>query len=116
MKINVKAFALTCGILWGVGLFALTWWIIAFNGSTHTMTFIGLIYPGYHVTPLGSVLGLIYGFFDALIGGAIAAWLYNRIAACSEKKEELVSIFQILLNKDGLPKGSPPVSLRKRHE
>jgi hypothetical protein len=23
------------------------------------------------------VLGLVWGFFDALIGGAIFAWLYN---------------------------------------
>jgi hypothetical protein len=27
MKINVKAFALACGIMWGLGLFALTWWL-----------------------------------------------------------------------------------------
>ena len=33
MKLNVKAFALTSGILWGVGLFAITWWLIAFEGS-----------------------------------------------------------------------------------
>lgn len=87
MKINVKAFALTCGIVWGVGLFALTWWIIAFDGSTHHVTLIGRVYRGYNISPLGSVVGLVYGFFDALIGGAITAWLYNRIAACCERKE-----------------------------
>jgi hypothetical protein len=32
MKLNVKAFALTCGLVWGLGLFILTWWIIAFGG------------------------------------------------------------------------------------
>lgn len=81
MKLNVKAFALTCALVWGFGLFLLTWWIIAFNGATGEVTLIGEVYRGYRVTPLGSFFGLIWGFFDALIGGAIFAWLYNWIAA-----------------------------------
>ena len=88
MRINVKAFALTCGIIWGFGLFALTWWIIIFEGVTHEATLIGKIYLGYNISPLGSLLGLVWGFFDALIGGAIAAWLYNLLAARFEKKEK----------------------------
>lgn len=84
MKINVKAFALTCGIIWGFGLFALTWWIIAFDGSTHSATFLGQVYRGYNVSPVGSLVGLIYGFFDALAAGAVTAWLYNTIAARSQ--------------------------------
>jgi hypothetical protein len=32
MKLNIKAFSLACGIIWGLGLFCLTWWIIAFEG------------------------------------------------------------------------------------
>ncbi|MFQ5893192.1 MAG: bacteriophage holin [Nitrospinota bacterium] len=74
MKLNVKAFALACGLLWGLGLFCLTWWMIE-------TTFIGRIYLGYRISPAGSVIGLAWGFFDALIGGAIFAWLYNRLAA-----------------------------------
>jgi hypothetical protein len=27
MRLNIKAFALTCGLIWGFGLFLLTWWI-----------------------------------------------------------------------------------------
>ena len=80
MKLNVSAFALACGILWGLGLFALTWWIIAFDGSTHELTLIGRVYRGYDISPLGSLVGLVWGFFDALIGGAIFAWLYNRLS------------------------------------
>ncbi len=33
------------------------------------------------VTPQGSAIGLAWGFVDALIAGAIFAWLYNLIAA-----------------------------------
>lgn len=83
MKLNIKAFALACGILWGLGLFLLTWWIIAFDGATGEVTIIGRLYRGYTISPLGSVLGLLYGFVDAFIGGAILAWLYNRLARTS---------------------------------
>lgn len=54
-------------------IFFLTWWIIIFEGATGDITFIGHIYRGYNVSPVGSIFGLIWGFFDALIGGAIFA-------------------------------------------
>jgi len=80
MKLNVKAFALACGLLWGAGLFLLTWWIIAFEGSAAAAgpTFLGRVYRGYSVSPLGSVIGLLYALVDGLIGGVVFAWLYNR--------------------------------------
>jgi hypothetical protein len=79
MKLNVKAFALTCALVWGLGLFFLTWWIIAFDGATGEATLIGRLYRGYTVSPMGSVVGLIWAFFDGLIGGGIFAWLYNLL-------------------------------------
>ena len=80
MRLNIKATALTCAILWGSGLFLLTWWIILLDGTSDAPTFIGKVYRGYSLTPLGSVLGLAWGFVDGLIGGAIVAWLYNTLA------------------------------------
>ena len=81
MKLNVKAFALACGLIWGIGLFVLTWWIIAFDGNTGEVPFIGHVYRGYSNSPLGSIVGLVWGFPDAMIGGAIFAWLYNFLVA-----------------------------------
>lgn len=80
MKLNVKAFALTCGLVFGFGLFFLTWWIIAFDGATGEATFIGRLYRGYTISPAGSFIGLVWAFFDWMIGGALFAWLYNVIA------------------------------------
>lgn len=90
MKLNVKAFAMAAGLLWGFGLFALTWWIILFDGSTGEATIVGRIYRGYTISPIGSVIGLVYGFLDALIGGAVFAWLYNRFAVSREHKAEVL--------------------------
>ena len=80
MKLNVKAFALTCGLVWGVGLFLLTWWIIAFDTATGDVPFLGQIYRGYNISAVGSIIGLVWGLADGAIGGAIFAWLYNLIA------------------------------------
>jgi len=79
MKLDVKAFALACALIWGFGLFALTWWIMAFDGATGEVTLIGRIYRGYSVSPAGSFIGLAWAFCDGLVGGAIFAWLYNLL-------------------------------------
>ncbi len=77
MKLNIRAFALTFAIWWGVGIFILTWWIIAFEGSTSETIFLGRIYLGYSISPIGSLIGFVWAFVDALVAGAIFAWLYN---------------------------------------
>jgi len=80
MKLNVKAFGPTCGIVWGLGLFFLTWWAIAFDGATGERTLIGQLYRGYTISPMGSLIGLAWAFFDGWIGGVVFAWLYNVLA------------------------------------
>ena len=73
MRLNVKAFAITCALVWGLGVFILTWWAMAFEGATGQATVIGLAYRGYNISPTGSVIGLIWASVDGLIGGAIFA-------------------------------------------
>ncbi len=80
MKLNVRAFAVAFGVCWGVGIFLLTWWVIAWGGATGQPSVLARIYIGYNVSPLGSIIGFAWGAIDALIAGAIFAWLYNTIA------------------------------------
>jgi len=68
---------LTGGLVWGTGLFLFTWWVIAFDGITGNPTLISQLYRGYTISPSGSLIGLLWGFFDGLIGAALFAWLYN---------------------------------------
>ena len=84
MKLNVRAFAITGAIFWGVGLFLITWWIILVSGITNETTLISRVYLGYKISPLGSVIGLAWASVDGFIGGAVFAWLYNQIAARSK--------------------------------
>ena len=83
MKLDVRAFAIACSLIWGFGLFFLTWWIIMFDGPTGEVTLIGRLYRGYSISPTGSVIGLLWAMVDGFVGGAIFAWLYNWIAAKS---------------------------------
>ena len=87
MKLNIKAFALTSGLVWGIALFLLTWWFIAFDGSTGEPTLIGRLYRGYRITPAGSFIGLVWGFADGLVAGAIFAWLYNLLSSRTQSSE-----------------------------
>jgi len=89
MKLNVKSLSLTTGLVWGIGLFLFTWWVIAFEGITGEPTLIGRLYRGYSISPIGSIIGLIWAFIDGLIGGAIFAWLYNLISAGTSGKKEV---------------------------
>ena len=79
MKINIKAMALTFGLFAGLSLFTITWWIILLEGSSDHPTFIGKFYLGYSLTPVGSIIGFTWAFIDWMIGGAIFAWIYNKL-------------------------------------
>jgi hypothetical protein len=81
MKLNVKAFALAAGAVWGINWFLLTWWIIAFEGITHEITIIGQIYRGFSVSPIGSLAALAWGFVDGFLLGLLVALIYNWLAS-----------------------------------
>ncbi len=87
MKLNVKAFAVSFGLLWGLGLLFMTWWMIAFDGATGEATLIGKVYRGYSISPVGSLIGLAWALPDGLIGGAIFAWVYNALVAVFRNRE-----------------------------
>ncbi len=89
MKLNVKAFALAGGIVWGLNWFVLTWWMILFKGITYEkIAFISDSYVGFTLSPLGSLVALLYGFIDGFFIGLMIAWVYNKIAPRLRSKEE----------------------------
>lgn len=88
MKPNIKAYALTFALWWGLGLFALTWWILLFDGPSQELPFLGRIYRGYTITPAGSFIGLMWGLVDGLIGGVVFAGLYNWLTGRAKKSPD----------------------------
>ena len=76
---SIRAFALTAGIFGAVTMFLIPWWLILIGNAEGPPTLLERMYIGYSFTPLGSLIGAIWGFIDFAIGGAIAAWLYKKI-------------------------------------
>ena len=74
-----RAFVLTAGIFGASIMFLLAWWLILTGNAEGPTTLLERMYIGYSFTPIGSVIGAVWGFFDFAIGGAIAVWLYNKI-------------------------------------
>ena len=80
MKLNIKAFAIAIGIVWGacillVGLANLVW-------PGYGAAFLDLaasIYPGFHPENgfTAVIVGTLYALVDGSIGGVVIAWLYN---------------------------------------
>ena len=80
LKLDVKAFGLTLGILWGVSLLIMGLLAMFFGYGTRFVAAVGGLYIGYKATAAGAVIGAVWGFIDAGIGGVIIAWLYNKLA------------------------------------
>jgi hypothetical protein len=79
MKLSVKAFALTCGILWGLAVLLSTWCLLILGSPGGIISKLSTFYIGYSFSWGGAVIGLLWGFVDGLICGAIFAWLYNKL-------------------------------------
>lgn len=77
--LNSKNLGLAAGILWGISMFALTILAIFTGYGTAWLELMASIYPGYTISWVGSILGLIYGFLDGFIGLYIFGWLYNKL-------------------------------------
>ena len=76
---SIRALALTAGIFGAATMFILTWWLILTGNAEGPPTLFERLYIGYSFTPMGSVIGAVWGFVDWGIAGAIFAWLYNKI-------------------------------------
>ena len=77
--LSIRSVALTTGILGASAMFFLAWWLIVIGNAEGPTTLFERMYIGYSFTPLGSVIGAVWGFVDWGIAGAIFAWLYNWI-------------------------------------
>lgn len=86
MKLKISAVALTTGLVWGVAVLLVG--IANAIWPSYGRAFldvVGSVYPGYHPgTGGGSVVsGTLYALLDGAVGGAVLAWLYNRIGGGS---------------------------------
>lgn len=80
MRLKPVALGISLGLVWGGSLFVTTWLSYYTGyGRLFLEVLAQSIYPGYTISPLGSLLGLFYGFLDGLVSAALIGWIYNRI-------------------------------------
>lgn len=77
---DVRAFGLLLGCVWGIGVFGLGIASMMLNRWGNFVKLLSSVYIGYQATWLGSIRGAVWGFIDGLISGVVIAWIYNRFA------------------------------------
>ena len=77
-KLNPMAAGLAFGILWAAGVLIIGL-IATYNGyGSEMIDALGTVYLGLDKTLAGVLIGTVWGFVDAFIGGYLMVWLYNK--------------------------------------
>jgi hypothetical protein len=77
--LDAPRFGIAGGIVWGISMFILTLLAVITGYSQDFLTVLSSLYPGYTISWLGSILGLVYGFIDAFFFLFFLAWIYNKL-------------------------------------
>ncbi len=88
VRFNSKVLALALGLLFGLGLFIATNWLVLKGGHYEdngeyvvgpTLQLLSQFFIGYRVSFLGSIIGFFYAFALGTIVGSAIGWIYNRL-------------------------------------
>ncbi len=79
-KLDAKAFGISCGFVWGFAMFFLGIFDIFSTWGCGITQLMSSLYIGYQPTFIGSIIGALWGFVDAGIGGFVLITLYNKFA------------------------------------
>lgn len=80
-RLNARAWGITMGLLFGLGLFLATN-ILVLKGGPNPGPHLSLLhvyFPGYRVTFLGSLIGFVYAFVVGYGLGRVIGGVYNRL-------------------------------------
>jgi hypothetical protein len=81
LLLNAKVVGLALGVIFGLGIFVATNWLIIKGGERvgPHLILLSQYFIGYKVTFLGSLIGAAYGFALGTICGSLMGWIYNKI-------------------------------------
>ena len=82
-KLDPLALGMSLGTVLGVGLMLATFFVLLRGGdvSGQTLTLLNQFYPGYTVTAVGGLVGLMYAFITGFVLGSGYAFLRNAMTA-----------------------------------
>ena len=78
-RLNERAWGITVGLLFGLGLFFATIVLVVRGGPNPGphLALLRVYFPGYRVTVLGSVVGFVYAFVLGYALGRLIGSVYN---------------------------------------
>jgi hypothetical protein len=79
LRLDAWVHGVVIGLIVGLLIFATTNWLVLKGGPVvgPHLALLGQFFPGYRVTFVGSLIGLVYGFAVGLLLGYVVARLYN---------------------------------------
>lgn len=80
MKLNLRALAVTSGIVWALALFLTGLVNLIWRGYGEAfLKIMASVYPGYHAAgSIGDlIVGTLYAILDGVICGLVFGWFYN---------------------------------------
>ena len=79
--LNAKILGLSLGLLFGLGIFIATNWLVLKGGNVvgPHLQLLSQYFIGYRVSFFGSLIGFVYGFAVGTLSGSLIGWIYNRI-------------------------------------
>jgi hypothetical protein len=82
LRLNGRAWGVACGLLFGLGLFAATNFLLIVGGPNvgQHLNLLSVYFPGYAVTFVGSLIGFVYAFVVGYATGRIVSGVYNLAA------------------------------------
>jgi hypothetical protein len=86
MNLRKRALGLSLGIVWGLGVFLGTLWAVL-QGRGTTVGLLSHYYPGFTVSYLGALVGLVWGFINGFVAGVLIAWFYDLFCKVLYKSE-----------------------------
>jgi hypothetical protein len=84
-KLSPLAFGLSLGVIWGASVLVMGLLAFYLSYGTAFVNAMGVLYIGYESSIIGSLIGGLFGFIDAFVGGLLIAWLYNVFSGCCGK-------------------------------
>lgn len=80
LLLNSGMLGLSLGLIFGLGLFTITNWLLLKGGENvgAHLKLLSHFFIGYRVTFWGSFVGLAYGFAVGTLSGSLIGWLYNK--------------------------------------
>lgn len=87
LRLNANILGIVLGIITGLGIFAVTNFLILKGGDVvgPHLALLGNFFPFYRVTFLGSVIGFGYGLLAGYLAGFIIATVYNLVVKLKSK-------------------------------